>query len=291
MVPPSLFHFFLLPSTFLLPVFAKLNQTAQLQGLTFNLSTPLPSSTIQPLSSVPASCAKYTGAGQECPTTMNAVNVTYADCSSPWTLCRCASANITLDASVAFLAHVPGEIHFFGICSQRTWIHESTHAVDGALGITQSGAADTLWAQAAGNDTCVPDTYAQSNLVEDLAQMSVVEVYRLLNNELPPGMSADCMSHQLAYLSSLPLYDANTLLGDTCAFEPQLASAYHTAAPLASNSTSQSSARTSSGASSVATTSQPSAQASESAKPNGAVFAVQPSLGLLVVMLFCLAVV
>ncbi|KAJ7167665.1 hypothetical protein C8R46DRAFT_898687 [Mycena filopes] len=251
MAPPSVLLRLLLPSTLLLPALATLSQTAQLPGLTFNLSTPRPADTVRALPTVPAACAKYTGAGTECPTTMSAVNVSYDDCGSAWTICRCASANITLDASVDFLAHVPvglrryvgtvmvmpdtsahaytfptsGEIHFFGICSQRTWIHESTHAADGALGITQGGVNSTAWAQAVGKDTCVPDTYAQTNLVEDLAQMSVVEVYRLLNNALPPGLSAGCMSHQLAYLATLPLYNVSTLFGNTCAFEPQLASA------------------------------------------------------------------
>ncbi|KAJ6458637.1 hypothetical protein C8R47DRAFT_146495 [Mycena vitilis] len=260
MTPASFLRLFLLPSTVLLPVFATLNQTAQLPGLTFNLSTPRPADTVTPLSTVPDACTKYTnGVLSECPTTMSAVNVSYADCGGAWTLCRCASANITLDASIDFLAHVPiglrryvgtvmvmpdtsahaytfptsGEIHFFGVCSQRTWIHESTHAADGALGIANGTLS--LWAQAVGNDTCVPDTYARSNVVEDLAQMSVVEVYRLLNNTLPPGLSADCMSHQLSYLQSLPLYNASTLLGDTCAFEPQLANAHHTLAPVASS--------------------------------------------------------
>ncbi|KAJ6458634.1 hypothetical protein C8R47DRAFT_1226923 [Mycena vitilis] len=232
MAPASFFTIFLLLSAVLLHVLAKLNQTAQLPGLTFNLSTPRPADTVTTLSTVPDACAKYTGGlGSECPTTM----------SARWVLCRCASANITLDAAVDFLAHVPiglrrfvgtvlvmpdttahaytfptsGEIHFFGVCSQRTWIHESTHAADGALGIS-NGAP---WIQAVGNDTCVPDTYAQTNLVEDLAQMSVVE----------------CMPHQLAYLQSLPLYNATTLFGNTCAFEPQLANARHSLAPSSSS--------------------------------------------------------
>ncbi|KAJ7044828.1 hypothetical protein C8F04DRAFT_597764 [Mycena alexandri] len=277
MAPSSfLLRLLLLPST-LLPVLASLIQTPQLPGLLFNLSTPRPADIVQSLPTVPDNCAKYTGAAKECPTTMSAVDVTYDDCGSPWTICRCASANITLDASVDFLAHVPvglrryvgtvmvmpdtsahaytlnSDIHFFGICSQRTWIHESTHAADGALGITRGGINGTPWAQAVGNDTCVPDTYAATNLVEDLAQMSVVEVYRLLNNTLPPGLSADCMSHQLAYLATLPLYNASTLFGDTCAFEPQLASALHDLVPVASSPTLQG-----------------SSSASQTPKPSGA---------------------
>ncbi|KAJ7167631.1 hypothetical protein C8R46DRAFT_253921 [Mycena filopes] len=304
-----LLRLFVLSSTFL-QVLATLTQTAQLSGLLFNLSTPRPADTVQVLPTVPAACAKYTGgAGTECPTTMGAVNVTYDDCGSAWTICRCASANITLDASVDFLAHVPvglrryvstvmvmpdtfahaytfptiGEIHFFGICSQRTWIHESTHAADGALGITQGGVS-SLWAQAVGNDTCVPDTYARTNLVEDLAQMSVVEVYRLLNNALPPGLSADCMSHQLAYLATLPLYNPDTLLGDTCAFEPQLASAQHTIAPAGRQSSPTSSPSQTpeqpSGPSSSDATSTTGSTSPPSPTQTGGAFAASRHLGL-----------
>ncbi|KAJ6560386.1 hypothetical protein B0H19DRAFT_1147496 [Mycena capillaripes] len=109
---------------------------------------------------------------------MSTVNASYAECGGAWTLCRC-----TLDPAVDFLAHVPvglrrfvgmldtsaytlatsGEIHFFGVCSQRTWIHESKHAAGGALRIKQSARSGRRrWA----TTRALPDTYARNNLVE-----------------------------------------------------------------------------------------------------------------------------
>lgn len=71
---------------------------------------------------------------------------------------------------------------------------------------------------------CVPlfdtYTYADPSSSQDFAQVSVLKIYSLLaNGTLPPGWSADCMSHQLEYMSSLPLYNPTTLFGATCAIE------------------------------------------------------------------------
>ena len=47
--------------------------------------------------------------------------------------------------------------------------------------------------------------------------MSVMKVYILLHNgNLPPGFSADCMSHQLDFLETLPEYNVTNLFGNTC---------------------------------------------------------------------------
>ncbi|KAK0488313.1 hypothetical protein EDD18DRAFT_1466288 [Armillaria luteobubalina] len=238
-----------------------LNLTAQASGLKFDIPNLIrPPSTTVSLPSIPSSCTKYAGTGKECAASMAAVNVTFADCGSPYTICRCSSANITLDDATDALARVPvglrrhvgtvmvmpggsahaytytnnGEIHFFGVCSQRTWIHESTHAASGALGIN-AASGNGSWAEAVSKDTCVPDNYAKTNLAEDLAQMSVVKVYSLLNNDtLPTGFTTDCMSNQWAFLDSLPLYNPETLLGGSCSFEPNNAKAQHSIAPAVS---------------------------------------------------------
>ncbi|KAK0451134.1 uncharacterized protein EV420DRAFT_1703946 [Desarmillaria tabescens] len=235
-----------------------LNLTAQQSGLTFDIpNLPRPQSTTVSLTSIPSACTQYTGSGKECAASMDAVNITFADCGSPYTVCRCSNANITLDDATNALARVPvdlrrhvgtvmvmpgssahaytymnsGEIHFFGVCSQRTWIHESTHAASGALGIN-AASGNGSWEEAVSKDTCVPDNYAKTDLAEDLAQMSVVKVYSLLsNNTLPPGFTTDCMSNQWAFLDALPLYNPNTLFGDSCSFEPDNDKAQHNIAP------------------------------------------------------------
>ncbi|KAK0437686.1 hypothetical protein EV421DRAFT_1007299 [Armillaria borealis] len=235
-----------------------LNLTAQESGLKFDIPNLIrPPSTTVSLPSIPSSCVRYTGSDKECTASMAAVNITFADCGSPYTICRCSNANITLDDATDALARVPvglrrhvgtvmvmpgssahaytytssGEIHFFGVCSQRTWIHESTHAASGALGINAASGSGS-WAEAVSKDTCVPDNYAKTNLAEDLAQMSVVKVYSLLNkNILPLGFTTDCMSNQWAFLDSLPLYNPETLLGGSCSFEPNNTEAQHNIAP------------------------------------------------------------
>ncbi|KAG7443719.1 uncharacterized protein BT62DRAFT_934670, partial [Guyanagaster necrorhizus] len=233
-----------------------LNLTAQESSLKFDIPNLIrPQSNTTSLSSVPSPCMKHTGSGKECTASMDAVNVTFADCGSPYTICRCSSA--TLGDATDALTRVPVgirryigtvmvmpgssahaytytnnvEIHFFGVCSQRTWIHESTHAASGALRIN-AATGNGSWEEAVSKDTCVPDTYAKTDLSEDLTQMSVLKVYSLLNNNtLPPGFTIDCLSNQWAFSDGLPLYNPETLLGSSCSFEPDNAEASHNIAP------------------------------------------------------------
>lgn len=128
-----------------------LSNPAQTSGFsTFDLLTiPGPQSrTFTALPTVPSLCASYTSSSSECTATMQAFNITLGDCGSSWTMCRCTDADISLEEAVDHLARVPvglrrnvgtvlimkdssahayteaGDIHFFGVCSQRTWVHE-----------------------------------------------------------------------------------------------------------------------------------------------------------------------
>lgn len=127
-----------------------LSNTAQTSGFsTFDLlDIPGPSRSYTTLDTIPSNCAAYTGSGQECEVEMQAFNVVLGDCGTSWTLCRCTNANIGLEEAIDHLARVPiglrrnvgtvmimpdtsthaytlaTDIHFFGVCSQRTWIHE-----------------------------------------------------------------------------------------------------------------------------------------------------------------------
>ncbi|KAG6854180.1 hypothetical protein C0991_009832 [Blastosporella zonata] len=167
-----------------------LNLTAQQSSFTFDLGTTLvlSNSTVTPLTTVPPNCAIYT---TECPSAYQAVNVTYDDCSDAWTMCRCPTANMTLETAVERLGSVPvglrryvatvlvspdvethaytltsGDIHMFGDTEVNTWVHEAAHAFDWATGSPLS--ETTEWAQAIGNDTCVPDTYSTTDVAEAL---------------------------------------------------------------------------------------------------------------------------
>jgi len=213
----------------------------------FTLASTLitPSSTLSTLSTIPPSCVPYNSAdGGECPTYFLASNVTYDDCTDQWTICMCSSANMTIDNAVANLGQVPvglrryiatvlvlpgnttraytltnGDIHFFGLPEVDTWVHESGHAYDYAAGDPHSGSYG--WSQALLSDSCVPDNYSATNAAEDFAQQVVLQVYSLLNNNaLPDGWSPSCMSNQVAYMSSLPVFDKPSLFGNTCNIQP-----------------------------------------------------------------------
>lgn len=127
---------------------------AQQDSFTFDLSSSLvvPSSTLKTLDTVPASCAMYNSLQSECPTFFVASNVTYNDCGDSWTICRCSTANMTMDTVVDRLGRVPvglrryiatvlvvpdvtthaytltsGDIHLFGDAAMDTWLHEVSH--------------------------------------------------------------------------------------------------------------------------------------------------------------------
>ena len=70
-------------------------------------------------------------------------------------------------------------------------VHESAHAQDQGLS-TSSG-----FLSAIGSDSCVPDSYAQSDSVECYAQDMVVFLYKLGKPYAYSPQSTACMSHQL----------------------------------------------------------------------------------------------
>ncbi|KAJ7816535.1 hypothetical protein B0H14DRAFT_2844699 [Mycena olivaceomarginata] len=201
----------------------------------FDLEAALPpaSNTLLQMPVLPTNCAEYVG-GPECLSSMTATAVTYEDCGDAFTVCRCDNANMTLDTAVDRLGRVPvglrrfvgtvfvlennatraytnlstGDIHLFGDCAMDTWIHEASHTFDFAF----------FPSFAIADDSCVPDSYSLRNQVEDFAQMSVLKIYMLLHSgHLPPGFESACLSHQLDFMGTLPLYNAQNLFGNTCA--------------------------------------------------------------------------
>ncbi|KAG6873122.1 hypothetical protein C0992_009008 [Termitomyces sp. T32_za158] len=122
-----------------------------------------------------------------------------------------------------------GDIHMFGDTQVDTW---AAHAYDWASGTPFSQSPE--WAEAIGNDTCVPDTYAATDPAEDFAQMTVMKIFSMIHSDaLPTGWSMDCMSHQMQYMSSLPLFNnKDNLFGGTCAIAPSDPFSRHAAAPV-----------------------------------------------------------
>ncbi|KAJ7624476.1 hypothetical protein FB45DRAFT_1030617 [Roridomyces roridus] len=215
----------------------------------FDLTSALPPAAILSAVTVPLpqSCSGYLGApgtNSECLTTtgMSALSIQFEDCGTPFVVCRCEDAQMSMDVALDRFSRVPvglrryastiavmatqtaanaytlttGETHFFGDCAMDTWIHELTHAYDFS-GTTSYASATSAWLNALSTDSCVPDAYSQTNAVEDFAQTSVLNVYMLIfGGNLPPGFQTACMSNQLAYVNSLPLFNPETLFGNTC---------------------------------------------------------------------------
>jgi len=221
---------------------AAITLTPQQPNFAFDLESVLPSasSTISNLTVLPENCAAYNKEGSECPGVMEASSVTFDDCGSAFTICRCTTANMTLDDAVDKLSRVPvglrryvgtvalmsdsaphaytlttGDIHMFAFTEMDTWIHEAAHAYDYATSNPVSGTTD--WLQALASDSCVPDEYSQTNAIEDFAQVTVLKMFALTHGgNYPPGYSTDCMKNQLAFVDSHAMFDPKTLFGDTC---------------------------------------------------------------------------
>ncbi|KAF9016374.1 hypothetical protein BDZ89DRAFT_1166288 [Hymenopellis radicata] len=215
--------------------------TAQQDSFNFTLLPnylPRATTAVTALQTLPAACLANT----ECAANIVATNVTFSDCGSPWTICRCEGGTyepVSLDTAVDRLARIPvglrryiatimllgddsphaytlttGEIHFFGDIGMDGWLHEATHTFDFYYQHTLSSSQD--WLDAIGNDTCAPDSYSLTNAVEDFAQVGVMKFYTLAHyGALPLGWETECMQNQLKYMDSLPLFNKTTLFG-TC---------------------------------------------------------------------------
>lgn len=152
-------------------------------------------------------------------------NATYSDASNasvPWetkvTICVCEGASYDMDSLASHFSKVPiflrqwvisistvaapaahaytsgGHITTFGNTTGiiDLMVHESSHAQD------QDFSDSETFLTAIGNDTCVPDEYAQNNNVECYAQDMVVFIYSLLRPyDLGLSSLTDCMNEQL----------------------------------------------------------------------------------------------
>lgn len=244
-----------IPEEFSLPSLALPAQQHDFDS--FDLTSALPPAAVASAAPIalPSICAEYMGPDEECTSDMTALNVTYEDCGSGFIICRCADAQMSMDTVLDRFGRVPvglrryagavfvmsdveahaytlttGDTHFFGDCAVDSWVHEMTHAYDFAEAEPQSSWPG--WAEALAADSCVPDVYSQTNEIEDFAQISVMKIYMLLHSgSLPPGFTADCLSNQLAFVDALPLYNAVTLFGNTCAILDTSPLARHTRPP------------------------------------------------------------
>jgi len=179
--------------------------------------------------SIPTSCRDFANQySNDCaPTDMEVFAVTYPDCPQPWTFCRCINSPMlkqtlremfgqmpmALRNSVRHIVSFPqdnggtgcnafytgGDIVFFGNCgttaSPSVMIHESAHALDFHGSQYSAAALNPLLPR----DTCVPDSYANTNIVEDFAQLMVVHLHKLVTGSSPKDTT--CMDDQLGALA------------------------------------------------------------------------------------------
>ncbi|KAH8915617.1 hypothetical protein BT69DRAFT_865989 [Atractiella rhizophila] len=173
-----------------------------------------------------------------CNGTMAAINVTYNDCEMPWTICRCDDAPMSFDTLIRQFGRLPVNLRdyvkylvafngprsgfsdrnnmvMFGDMSDESGLtvfaHEAGHDID------QGVSASAEWAAAVNADSCVPDAYAATNLVEDFAQVNVVSLYLDLYNDIAPaGTSVSCMSNQLEIFRNSDRLNAQAMRRDTC---------------------------------------------------------------------------
>ncbi|KAL1985276.1 hypothetical protein VTN96DRAFT_8075 [Rasamsonia emersonii] len=152
---------------------------------------------------IPADCKSIAQNEGKNPDDFEIYNVHYDDCSDAWVFCRHKDSNVDLVTTIDIFGRLPvkmrswvrhvitipgdswaynsnGNIAFFGTTSSSmdVAIHETGHSLDllGAYwGKTFSDSS--TWLDNYNQDPNVPDEYAQTNQVENVAQNTVVGVY------------------------------------------------------------------------------------------------------------------
>jgi len=79
----------------------------------------------------------------------------------------------------------------------------------------------STFTNAVNSDICVPDAYAQTNLAEDYAQVTVVFLYKLWHPRNPPP-GTECMSAQLKAVASSRAVGVQDYIQATGAFSLRL---------------------------------------------------------------------
>jgi hypothetical protein len=186
---------------------------------------------------VPSLCISHaTDAG--CDTSkVQAFQANYGDCSEPWTLCRCADAQMSAETMLTRFAQVPPGVRsyvgsalavsasscsagsgddfivFNGDCSQSVFDHESGHSLDQGTSPSQE------WSSALASSSCVPDDYADTSTAEDFAQVNVCYTYQTRVGALPAN--AACMQPQLnVFVNDARIHAAHTATTCNAAVRP-----------------------------------------------------------------------
>ncbi|KAK6498799.1 hypothetical protein TWF481_011372 [Arthrobotrys musiformis] len=177
---------------------------------------------------IPQGCKdRFLGKGYNA-TDAQVFNVKYADCGRAWTFCRHKDAQLSIEdmadsfgrmsvhmrslvrhpialpssSGCSALAYTNiGDIVMIGNCKGITvWVHETGHQLDARLNPSKRFSGTDPWLEALELDTCVPDSYANTNTVEDFAQVVVVAQFNTLLGSIPEEAFPGCLDHRHSLL-------------------------------------------------------------------------------------------
>ncbi|KAL8828956.1 MAG: hypothetical protein Q9170_006376 [Blastenia crenularia] len=195
---------------------------------------------------IPKDCKDITTGAGFSPADITTYNIHYDDCNTAWVVCFHKDSPTGLDAMIDLLGRVPvgarqfirhvvvlpdtsghafnsaGNLAMFDISAGTlsVYLHETGHSLDfqGAYNDGQLSNSQN-WIDNYNQDPNVPDPYSQSNMVEDVAQNTVVAAY---NVQVPGGYgsiepNANNIFHQYATVQTWQRESGNLLVpGGTC---------------------------------------------------------------------------
>ncbi|KAL8699058.1 MAG: hypothetical protein Q9224_001581 [Gallowayella concinna] len=198
------------------------------QGFLNNLKPVSSTRTAFQAGYIPSDCKKIAQREGFKPADIQSWNIKYNDCSVAWIFCYHKSSNGPLNDLVDRFGRLPvhtrqfsrhivslpatsghayndgGNLVFFGdtLSNINVHIHESAHSLDllGAFFPDKPLSSSTKWINEYNQDSAVPDPYAQTNQVENVAQNTVVTTYE---RNVPGGFfglnpNANKIFHQYA---------------------------------------------------------------------------------------------
>ncbi|KAL8668908.1 MAG: hypothetical protein Q9168_006484 [Polycauliona sp. 1 TL-2023] len=201
-------------------------------GFTANLKPVASTRTPYRAGYMPADCKKIAQNEKQNPADFQVWNVKYSDCSAEWQFCYHKNSNGPLNDLIDRWGRLPvhtrqfsrhvlsipsangyaynsgGNIVFFGttLGNLGVHVHEAAHSLDllGAFSPDKPLSSSQKWLNEYNQDSAVPDPYAQTNQVENVAQNTAVTTYE---RNVPGGFfglnpNANRIFHQYATIDT-----------------------------------------------------------------------------------------
>ncbi|KAK6333836.1 hypothetical protein TWF730_004019 [Orbilia blumenaviensis] len=174
---------------------------------------------------IPSGCkVRFTELGID-PKDTEVYNITYAHgCLQSWIFCRAKNSPVDIKTMASLFGRLPlhmralvrhpisvpddscsalaytdrGDILFKGNCkTPSVWIHETGHQMDAMLKPSDAESGSQAWKTALSKDSCVPDSYANVNAIEDFAQVTVIALFKVIRGFIPKPSDPGCFNNQL----------------------------------------------------------------------------------------------